>query len=60
MSIKVDQKKAYDRLSWLFIQDTLLAVGFPSSLNHDMYFFNLSENFMEWWGNIFLLPRGIH
>ena len=32
MAIKVDLEKAYDRLSWSFIQDTLRDVGIPENL----------------------------
>ncbi|XP_031402735.1 uncharacterized protein LOC116212324 [Punica granatum] len=32
MSIKIDLEKAYDRLSWDFIRDTLAIAGFPSNL----------------------------
>ncbi|PKI58238.1 hypothetical protein CRG98_021320 [Punica granatum] len=32
MSIKIDLEKAYDRLSWDFIRDTLVTAGFPSNL----------------------------
>lgn len=34
MAIKVDLKKAYDRLSWGFIHDTLLEVAIPITLVH--------------------------
>lgn len=33
MVIKVDLEKAYDRLKWDFIRDTLSDVGFPSNLS---------------------------
>ena len=32
MAIKVDLEKAYDRLSWNFIRDTLIDARFPSDL----------------------------
>ncbi|PKI44727.1 hypothetical protein CRG98_034904 [Punica granatum] len=32
MTIKVDLEKAYNRLRWDFIDDTLVAVGVPSQL----------------------------
>lgn len=32
MAIKVDLEKAYDRLKWDFILDTLRLAGFPSDL----------------------------
>ncbi|KAK5835246.1 hypothetical protein PVK06_010933 [Gossypium arboreum] len=32
MTVKVDSEKAYDRLRWDFIEDTLLDVGFPLTL----------------------------
>ncbi|KAH9735402.1 putative ribonuclease H protein [Citrus sinensis] len=34
MAIKVDLEKAYDRLSWDFIQDTLLETGLPTDFVH--------------------------
>lgn len=33
-AIKVDLEKAYDRLSWDFIQDTLLEAGLPTDFVH--------------------------
>lgn len=32
MAIKVDLEKAYDRVSWAFLQDTLVLAGFPMDL----------------------------
>ena len=32
MAIKVDLEKAFDKLRWDFIEDTLRDVGLPSSL----------------------------
>ena len=32
MAIKIDLKKAYDRLDWDFILDTLKDVGLPENL----------------------------
>lgn len=31
MAIKIDLEKAYDRLSWPFIKDTLEDIGFPGN-----------------------------
>ena len=33
MAIKVDVEKAYDRLSWGFIEDTLKNIGIPDKLH---------------------------
>lgn len=32
MTIKIDLEKAYDRLSWDFIKDTLLDIGLPDKI----------------------------
>jgi hypothetical protein len=32
VGIKLDMAKAYDRLEWIFINNTLLSMGFPSNL----------------------------
>lgn len=32
MAIKVDLEKAYNRIRWDFIEDTLSDVGFPSKM----------------------------
>jgi hypothetical protein len=32
VGIKLDMVKAYDRLEWIFINNTLLSMGFPSNL----------------------------
>lgn len=33
MTIKIDLEKAYDRLNWSFIRDTLEDIGFPNNIN---------------------------
>ncbi|XP_025635616.1 uncharacterized protein [Arachis hypogaea] len=32
MTIKIDLEKAYDRIKWSFVRDTLLEVGFPNHI----------------------------
>lgn len=32
MAIKIDLEKVYDRLSWQFIEDTLICSNFPGKL----------------------------
>jgi hypothetical protein len=37
MAIKIDFEKAYDRLKWLFVKDTLDDIGFPPALFSIIY-----------------------
>ncbi|WJX57485.1 hypothetical protein P8452_43040 [Trifolium repens] len=32
MAVKIDHEKAYDRLNWEFIKDTLIGVGLPEKM----------------------------
>lgn len=32
MALKVDLEKAYDKIRWEFLEDTMVDAGFPSSL----------------------------
>lgn len=32
LAIKVDLEKAYDRIKWSFLHDTLIKAGFPNDL----------------------------
>lgn len=63
MTIKVDLEKAYDRLSWDFIEDTLFDVGFPQSLVRVIMQCVCSGSIhLLWNGEIteeFILSRGI-
>lgn len=34
MATKIDLEKAFDHMSWSFIHESLLVVGFPDSLVH--------------------------
>lgn len=38
MTLKIDLKKAFDHLSWTFIEDTLHAAGLPSDLSRLIMF----------------------
>lgn len=37
MAIKVDLEKAYDKLKWSFVKETLEDIGFPSNLVNHIY-----------------------
>ncbi|KAH9722962.1 reverse transcriptase domain-containing protein [Citrus sinensis] len=63
MAIKVDLEKAYDRLSWDFIQDTLLKAGLPTDFVHiTMNCITTTRMNVLWGGEFkddFLPSRGI-
>ena len=63
MAVKVDLEKAYDRLSWCFIKETLKEVGLPERFTHlIMECLSTSQMNVLWNGEMiedFQLGRGI-
>ena len=62
MLIKVDLEKAYDRLSWDFIKDILIKVGFPDSWTINIMHIEIVKMSILWNGyklEGFKPPRGI-
>ncbi|KAE8735280.1 hypothetical protein F3Y22_tig00000340pilonHSYRG00158 [Hibiscus syriacus] len=43
MAIKIDLEKAFDRLRWDFIQDTLYDVGLPENLIYDLILYDRAD-----------------
>lgn len=62
-AIKVDLEKAYDRLNWFFVRETLLLVGFPNQLVDVIMDFVSSATFRILWdgkpSEPFALTRGL-
>nr|KYP54028.1 Retrovirus-related Pol polyprotein LINE-1 [Cajanus cajan] len=63
MAIKIDLEKAYDRLNWNFIKDTLLDIGLPSSFINLVWACISSAKFRMLWNgealSEFLPSRGV-
>lgn len=55
MTLKIDFEKAYDRLRWDFIRDTLVQMNLPIHLihmiMHGMCDFGIYESALEWGAN---------
>lgn len=61
--VKLDLEKAYDRLEWTCIEDTLTRLGLPSNLVKDIMLCISSASFQILWNGVateeFRLSRGL-
>lgn len=49
MSIKIDREKAYDRLKWIFVKDTLEDIGFPDNIVSLIWHYGTSSRMWLLW-----------